>query len=250
MSKIRIIRGKSINLPVQLENRFDITGNEMEIQKFSDDTLQQIINPVKDYEVAKFIHDYDSSGNNDLIMAMNFLDGETWHGEYIPQGFEAGELISLSNAVKNSFFKLDFFDSPNRETQKLQFTKIIPMYLSNEVMLDTPVDGRNGYIVPDFYSNAIKNNEISDLFIFKSEKTKNIDEFYMGCRFFNAKNGDIVRMTNDAILDSGINPSKDYYYKVVIDRDYRTYQIFDYIDGVVGSITGTEDNPLMFYQML
>ena len=222
----------------------------MEIQKFSDDTLQQIINPVKDYEVAKFIHDYDSSGNNDLIMAMNFLDGETWHGEYIPQGFEAGELISLSNAVKNSFFKLDFFDSPNRETQKLQFTKIIPMYLSNEVMLDTPVDGRNGYIVPDFYSNAIKNNEISDLFIFKSEKTKNIDEFYMGCRFFNAKNGDIVRMTNDAILDSGINPSKDYYYKVVIDRDRRTYQIFDYIDGVVGNITGTEDNPLMFYQML
>ena len=117
-------------------------------------------------------------------------------------------------------------------------------------MLDMPVDGRNGYIVPDFYSNAIKNNEISDLFIFKSEKTKNIDEFYMGCRFFNAKNGDIVRMTNDAILDSGINPSKDYYYKVVIDRDRRTYQIFDYIDGVVGSITGTEDNPLMFYQML
>lgn len=250
MSKIRIIRGKSINLPVQLENRFDITGNEMEIQKFSDDTLQQIINPIKDYEVAKFIHDYDNFGNNDLIMAMNFLDGETWHGEYVPQGFEAGELINLSNAVKNSFFKLDFFDSPNRETQKLQFTKIIPMYLSNEVMLDTPVDGRNGYIVPDFYSNVIKNNEISDLFIFKSEKTKNIDEFYMGCRFFNAKNGDIVRMTNDAILDSGINPSKDYYYKVVIDRDRRTYQIFDYIDGVVGSVTGTEDNPLMFYQML
>jgi hypothetical protein len=325
VSKIRLHRGKSLNVPIKLEQRFDITGNEMEIQKFSDDTLQQIINPVKDYEVAKFIHDYDDYGNNDMFMAFSFLnDGGTWIDEYYPQGFTELELFKFSEAVKNSFFKLDFFDTPNRETQKLQFTKIIPMYLSNiaeydkdkdnipdyedndvyvdndgdgveETLLITDVEistttstivypsgnqrivydvanedefigaftdrfgyskslGQNvigTYIIPNFFSNSLKNNEINDLFIFKDLDTKPFNEFYVGCRFFNAKNGDVVRMTNDPIKDMGINPVQDYYYKVVLDREKRTYQIFDFSNGKVGDRVGHEMNSaLMFYQML
>jgi len=299
VSKIRLHRGKSLNVPIKLEQRFDITGNEMEIKKFSDDTLQQIINPVKDYEVAKFIHDYDDYGNNDMYMAFSFLDGDnTWIDEYYPQGFTELELFKFSDAVKNSFFKLDFFDTPNRETQKLQFTKIIPMYLSNiaeydkdkdnipdyedtnvfgqdlsgsitvngttpeQVLIDEFTDrfdesrslGQNiigTYIIPNFFSNSLKNNEINDLFIFKDLDTKPFNEFYVGCRFFNAKNGDVVRMTNDPIIDMGINPVQDYYYKVVLDRQKRTYQVFDFSNGVVGGRVGHEmSSALMFYQML
>jgi len=151
VSKVRLIRGSSVNIPVQLEQRFDITGNEMEIEKFSDDTLQQIINPVKDYEVAKFIHDYDENGINDLYMAFSFIDGQnTWIDEYFPQGFTDLELSKFSDAVKNSFFKLDFFDSPNRERQKLQFTKIIPMYLSNISEYDRDLDG-----IADYEDNMV-----------------------------------------------------------------------------------------------
>jgi hypothetical protein len=305
VSKVRIVRGKSLNIPISLETKFDITGQEDLIEKFSDDVLQDIINPVKDYEVSKFIHNYDDSGDNGLYIAASFIDksGESpfWIDEYYPQGFEERELVLFSNAVKNSFFKLDFFDTTSREKQKLQLTKIIPIYLSNLSIYDADYDGIadyeddmvdidgdgvddntaggvsgpneqdyidefgdrfedsskltridvGTYIVPNIYSNNVKNNEVSDLFVFKSLSTKPFNEFYMGCRFFNAKTGDVVRMTNDPLVDSGINPKKDFYYKVKLNRQKLTYEIYDYSDGVEGERVGdSEDNPLMFYQML
>jgi len=305
VSKVRIVRGKSLNIPINLETKFDITGQEDLIEKFSDDVLQDIINPVKDYEVSKFIHNYDDSGDNGLYIAASFIDksGESpfWIDEYYPQGFEERELVLFSNAVKNSFFKLDFFDTTSREKQKLQLTKIIPIYLSNLSIYDADYDGIadyeddmvdidgdgvddnttggvrgpneqdyidefgdrfedsskltridvGTYIVPNIYSNNVKNNEVSDLFVFKSLSTKPFNEFYMGCRFFNAKTGDVVRMTNDPLVDSGINPKKDFYYKVKLNRQKLTYEIYDYSDGVEGERVGdSEDNPLMFYQML
>jgi hypothetical protein len=305
VSKVRIVKGKSLNIPISLETKFDITGQEDLIEKFSDDVLQDIINPVKDYEVSKFIHNYDDSGDNGLYIAASFIDksGESpfWIDEYYPQGFEERELVLFSNAVKNSFFKLDFFDTTSREKQKLQLTKIIPIYLSNLSIYDADYDGIadyeddmvdidgdgvddntaggvsgpneqdyidefgdrfedsskltridvGTYIVPNIYSNNVKNNEVSDLFVFKSLSTKPFNEFYMGCRFFNAKTGDVVRMTNDPLVDSGINPKKDFYYKVKLNRQKLTYEIYDYSDGVEGERVGdSEDNPLMFYQML
>ena len=305
MSKVRIVKGKSLNIPISLETKFDITGQEDLIEKFSDDVLQDIINPVKDYEVSKFIHNYDDNGDNGLYIAASFIDksGDSpfWIDEYYPQGFEERELVLFSNAVKNSFFKLDFFDTTSRERQKLQLTKIIPIYLSNLSIYDADYDGIadyeddmvdidgdgvddntaggvsgpneqdyidefgdrfedsskltridvGTYIVPNIYSNNVKNNEVSDLFVFKSLNTKPFNEFYMGCRFFNAKTGDVVRMTNDPLVDSGINPKKDFYYKVKLNRQKLTYEIYDYSDGVEGNRVGdSEDNPLMFYQML
>lgn len=305
MSKVRIVKGKSLNIPISLETKFDITGQEDLIEKFSDDVLQDIINPVKDYEVSKFIHNYDDNGDNGLYIAASFIDksGDSpfWIDEYYPQGFEERELVLFSNAVKNSFFKLDFFDTTSREKQKLQLTKIIPIYLSNLSIYDADYDGIadyeddmvdidgdgvddntaggvsgpneqdyidefgdrfedsskltridvGTYIVPNIYSNNVKNNEVSDLFVFKSLNTKPFNEFYMGCRFFNAKTGDVVRMTNDPLVDSGINPKKDFYYKVKLNRQKLTYEIYDYSDGVEGNRVGdSEDNPLMFYQML
>ena len=296
VSKVRIVKGKSLNIPISLETKFDITGQEDLIEKFSDDVLQDIINPVKDYEVSKFIHNYDESGDNGLYIAASFIDKKSdnspfWIDEYYPQEFNKEELVLFSNAVKNSFFKLDFFDTTSRERQKLQLTKIIPMYLSNLAFYDVDYDGiadyeddmvdidgdgdddntagnddygdrfessrllkptqTGTYIVPNLYSNNVKNNEISDLFVFKSLETKPFNEFYMSCRFFNAKTGGVVRMTNDALIDSGINPKKDFYYKVKLDRQKLTYEIYEYSDGVEGGRVGhSEDDPLMFYQML
>jgi hypothetical protein len=303
VSKVRIVKGKSLNIPISLETKFDITGQEDLIEKFSDDVLQDIINPVKDYEVSKFIHNYCveededcvNPGDNGLYIAASFIDksgnSPFWIDEYYPQEFNKEELVLFSNAVKNSFFKLDFFDTTSRERQKLQLTKIIPMYLSNLAFYDVDYDGiadyeddmvdidgdgdddntagnedygdrfessqlikpnqTGTYIVPNLYSNNVKNNEISDLFVFKSLETKPFNEFYMSCRFFNAKTGGVVRMTNDALIDSGINPKKDFYYKVKLDRQKLTYEIYEYSDGVEGGRVGdSENNPLMFYQML
>ena len=279
VSKVRIVKGKSLNIPISLETKFDITGQEDLIEKFSDDVLQDIINPVKDYEVSKFIHNYCveededcvNPGDNGLYIAASFIDksgnSPFWIDEYYPQEFNKEELVLFSNAVKNSFFKLDFFDTTSRERQKLQLTKIIPMYLSNLAFYDVDYDGiadyeddmvdidgdgdddntagnedygdrfessqlikpnqTGTYIVPNLYSNNVKNNEISDLFVFKSLETKPFNEFYMSCRFFNAKTGGVVRMTNDALIDSGINPKKDFYYKVKLDRQKLTYEIYE-----------------------
>ena len=157
VSKVRIVKGKSLNIPISLETKFDITGQEDLIEKFSDDVLQDIINPVKDYEVSKFIHNYcdeedencENPGDNGLYIAASFIDksgnSPFWIDEYYPQEFNKEELVLFSNAVKNSFFKLDFFDTTSRERQKLQLTKIIPMYLSNLAFYDVDYDGIADY---------------------------------------------------------------------------------------------------------
>lgn len=269
MGKIRIQRGDTLNVPIELNQKFDITGQENLVKKYEDDVMQQIINPVKDYEVGKFIHKPNENGDNNLYMVMAFRYFNAWIDEYTPQGFDELELFKFTKNVKNSFFKLDFYDSPQRERQKLQFTKIVPMFLSNLVTydkdkddipdyMDSDVFGENeigavlndsqnssneltdrlntniiqntagSYIIPNFFSNLIKNSEIGNVYVFKDTDTKDIDEFYFTCRFFNAKTGGVVRLLNGVVDDPNgkVVPNKDYYFKLVIDRSEKTYQIF------------------------
>lgn len=269
MGKIRIQRGDTLNVPIELNQKFDITGQENLVKKYEDDVMQQIINPVKDYEVGKFIHKPNDDGDNNLYMVMAFRYFNAWIDEYTPQGFDELELFKFTKNVKNSFFKLDFYDSPQRERQKLQFTKIVPMFLSNLVTYDKDKDGIpdyidndvfgeneigavfndsqtssdeltdrlntniiqntvGSYIIPNFFSNLVKNSEIGNVYVFKDTDTKDIDEFYFTCRFFNAKTGGVVRLLNGVVDDPNgkVVPNKDYYFKLVIDRSEKTYQIF------------------------
>lgn len=296
MGKIKIRKGETLNIPIELSQQFDITGQEDLIEKYEDDVMQEIINPIKDYEVAKFIHEPNEYGMNNLYMVMTFKNGEnSWIDEYEPQGFTEMELFSFTKNVKNSFFKLDFYDTPNREQQKQQFTKIIPMYLSNLAVYDKDMDGIadyedgdvdgvnmegtvsgdtqadiinlsnrlssiitqstvGSYIVPNFFSNIFKNNEISDMFIFKDTDTKNVNEFYFTCRFYNAKDGNVVRMLNDPKEDGGVNPREDFYYKMVINREDRTYIILTHNDDSnvytdrVGHSSENGPIPLIFFE--
>jgi hypothetical protein len=289
VSKIKLIRGGSIKVPVTLNTDFDITGQEDLLNQFEEEVLQDIINPIKDYEVVRYKHKPDEYGNDDLYFVMSFINSEnSWIDEYSACGFTEPELFNFSSAVQNSFFKLDFYDSPNREVQKLQFSKILPMYLSNKTMYDRDKDNvidyvdndvfgddmggevttediskltdRFGvdttyglvgsYIIPNYYSNSMFNTEISNVLFFKDEAIKDITEFYVSCRFFNAKNGDIIRMINDPKSDGGINPKEDFYLKMVINKENRTYEYFDYNITVGERIGHVINKPILFFQML
>ena len=289
MSKIRVQRGSSIKVPVELTTNFDMVGHDDLLSEFEKETMQKVINPVKDYEVVRYKHAPDEYGMDNLYFVMSFINSEnSWIDEYSACGFEEPELFNFTKSVQNSFFKLDFYDSPNREKQKLQFSKIIPMYLSNKTIYDRDRDNVvdyidndvfgddmsgevttediqkltdrfsidttyglvGSYIIPNFFSNSMFNTEISNILFFKNNEISDIEEFYVSCRFFNAKNGDVVRMINDPKSDGGINPKEDFYMKMVLDKNSRTYRYYDY-NVVTGNRIGNGvNNPILFFQML
>ena len=304
VSKVRIIPGEDLNIPINIEQRFDITGQNMLLKEFDEEVLQEIINPTIDFEIQRNTHQPDSNGMDDLYMVMAFISGDTtgntWIDEYTVQGFDEMELFKYSDAVKNSFFKFDFYDTPNREQQKLKFTKIIPMYLSNLAIYDKDLDGIpdfedtdvegedlsgsvslgqtqneaefisefsdrlttlitqntiGSYAIPNFHSNFLKNNEISNILYFRSDDAQqsrgvDVETFYVSCRFFNGKTGEVVRMVNDPKPDGGVNPKEDFYYLLEINSNTKTYVYYNY-DGVKGSRIGdSPNNPIPFYQMI
>ena len=289
VSKIRLNRGGSVKVPIELKTDFDMVGHDDLLKQFEQEVLQDIINPIKDYEVVRYKHKPTENGDDSLYIVMSFINSEnSWIDEYSACGFTEPELFNFSKSVQNSFFKLDFYDTPTRESQKLQFSKILPMYLSNKTIYDRDRDNVvdyidndvfgvdmggevtteditkltdrfdvnttyglvGSYIIPNFYSNSMYNTEISNVLYFKDESISDLTEFYVSCRFFNAKTGEIIRMINDPKSDGGINPREDFYLKMVIDKEQRTYEYFDY-NNIVGNRIGNGlNNPILFFQML
>ena len=68
----------------------------------------------------------------------------------------------------------------------------------------------------------------------------NISTFYMTCKFFDAKTGEFIKFMNrpqSSTLGSvfGFNPDDYFYYKVNLNYTNKTYRVFDYNNGRIGT---------------
>jgi hypothetical protein len=136
-----------INIPIQIDT--DLLGRDDLVDKFEEETLEKVINPIEDFELTRFTHK-DWYKDNILQTSINhkfsFFDrsidvGATnpsnvnlWTSDYVFTDnpnftgtcFTEGEIYYNANSYKNSFFKLDLYDTDNSETQKLYLTIILP----------------------------------------------------------------------------------------------------------------------------
>lgn len=208
-------------------------GWEENFLDYQEDVLRSIINPVENYETVRYIHEpYDVS-----ISGSTISQSDIWYQFYFlnnqnPRDYDNGldyDLIGISpkeNAkllkhTVNSFFRLEFYTTRERETQKLVFAKNLSIPLGQKVF---DLNIREDIFIPVFNGNNYRNTENMYLFWFGDNTVFSGLTFFMTARFFNAEDGTTTRFLNKnlTIDNSGL---------------------------VNGERVGTTANPIKFYEM-
>jgi hypothetical protein len=160
----------------------------------------------------------------------NFFTGTTisnknqWIPSYLNGRFIVRDLKYNSNKFKNSFFKLDYYDSPIAKEQKILLTTILP-FNNGEKNAD-------GLLYPNYILDYNKNTEGYFLYWLKDKDYLSIDTFYLGATFFDSSTGLFTRLCN--ISQGGLTSDKynlnsifDFYYKVKLNYVDKTYGYYD-----------------------
>ena len=258
-----------INIPVQIA--FDNLGREDGIVNFENDVLTEIINGIDDFETTRFANapyptnpsvtevNYQFSFfnyNNSISAATS----SAWSDLYENQTFTNSEVYYFANSFKNSFFKLDFYDTNTNENQRAYFSVIIPTQQGTNINVPIgngpqTVDIKRPYFILD-YVGADKKGFF--FYWLKERDYININNFYMTAKFYNGKTGQFIRLMNEP--QSSFNGSDKFnfdksiyfYYKVVLDYTNYEYEIFKEIPQVgqqpVLVRVGDNANPIKWYE--
>lgn len=262
--KLRNVNGdKKIVIGTNQNFRTD-AGWDESFQTYEREVLEDIINPVENYETCRYIHKpYTSNGiqQSDIWFYFYFKKNNsfTLGLDYNIVGIEQTDQNVID--LKNSFFKLEFYktpdnDPPNRQNRRLVFSKMLNPMIGEEVTLSSGQEIK----VPVFNGSPLKNKENMYLFWFEDdtvlEETLLIGgTFYMTAKFYNAFNGERLQFTNNAISDFSIPvEGEDLYYIVEMDKSNAptyNYMISEYdsVNNVAGTRIGTSASPINFYEM-
>ena len=252
-------------------------GREQAIETYEQEIKLAAINEIKDFELTRFSHSPWETNNNktEIWYKFNFFNpfGNTnflttppasnqWLDDYQYATFTDEEIYYFANSFKKSFYKMDFYDNTNSETQKLMFSVILPTQqgqkesgnLFNNPNLQVLV--KKPLMVLDFIGS---DKEGFFLYWLKNQTFLSQTEFYMSCKFYNAKIGQFVRMMNTPqssfngpnIYD--FNKGQYFYYKVVIDYDNYMYSVFREIPVLSGTpllfrVGDGSNNPINWYE--
>ena len=237
-------------------------GWEDGIQEFEKDTLKSIINPSVNFETVRYVHSGYTSVNNiyqyDIWYHFYFYNysGSSHSGglNYEMIGLTPEKNSKILRSDNTSFFRLEFYKVPDEQplnfsNKKLVFTKHLPIPLSERVFY-TPIN--DNIFVPVFTGSNYRNKENMYLFWFQDNSVLNGtlltgDTFYMGAKFFNTIDGNIIPFTNKSKqVTDVVNEEVDMYHRVVINQTDYSYVVYsgntNYRIG--GNTSGT---PIKFY---
>jgi hypothetical protein len=232
---------RSLNIPVNIT--FDNLGREEGIVEFENDVLKDLINSINDFETTKFANStYPLLPNNtDINYIFSFFDpintilsapSTAWSDNYNNTGFFDNEIYYFANSFKNSFFKLDLYDTKTNENQRAFISIVIPTQqgLKKQGTIGfTNVQVNKPSFVLD-YIGADKEGFF--IYWLKEREYIDISEFYMTAKFFNGKTGQFIRFMNEpqSIFNGNdkfnFDKSQYFYYKVILDYSNYEYGVY------------------------
>jgi len=256
---------QSINIPIEI--KWDFLGRDDSIDDFQEDAITAATGVPEDFEIIRFAHaPYGQFNQTSLAYDFYFYSGvpsnvtastiNDWTLSFVSEGFTVGELYSRAKPFIKSFFKLDFYDSPNTVQQSNSFTVILPSNKSDFDIVNLSQYIQNVKVNKPSYSldyltkpGSLGVREGFFYYWLKSRTFVNLDTFYMTVKFFDAKRGVWVRMMTapQSSLSNAFvfEPEVYYYNKVKLDYDSKTYQIFDYLGNRIGAGT-----PIKMYEYI
>jgi hypothetical protein len=231
-----------IELPVEL--KWDFYGRDESIDLYEEEVVNEIIGNGYDFEVLRFTHKEYGQEQTKIQYDFFFYSGNTndvntstpinWVCSYLPEGFDATEVYYYRPAFTKSFFKLDFYDSPNGTTQTNYFTVILPVQqgATETVSISTALPSVQ-IKKPSMSLDFVGDSEGFYLYWLRNPQFLDINTFYMTAKFFDARLGVFVKLMNtpQGSLPDKFNfvPEDKFYYKVKLDRQTKTYEIFDVV---------------------
>ena len=261
VNKIKIqlpVGNQFINIPIEM--KWDFGGRQDSVEEYQTEMVREVIGLPYDFEIARFEHKEFSNQTTELNYKFHFFDNTVpvttanqlnWILDYTPQGFLDTELYYFTKPFTKSFFKLDFYDTKDEKTQNLYFTIILPIQqgLTQSVIIN-PILGNVDVKIPDMILDYIGDKEGYYIYWLRNRDYINLDTFYMSAKFFNAKDGVYVTMTNTPqsnITPNAFNfdPTKYFYYKVSLDYTNKTYQI---INEQTNLRIGGLPSPVLWYE--
>jgi hypothetical protein len=260
-------KNESYNIVLNQEQTFLTNlGWDENMKQFEDEILETIIDPIKNYETIRYIHTpYSGLTNNtndlqsDIWFKFYFIDnnGNYSNGlDYSLVGITPKENSRMLKQTTESFFKLEFFKTPNDEpptriNRKLVFSKNIYIPMGEKFFYNTLMQN---IFIPVFNGTNYKNKELIYLFWFQDDTVlsgTSLDSnvFFVTAKFFNAKDGTIADFTTSGLtVNKEIIEQQDMYYKVVLNKNNHSYEYYKY-DGTTGDRVGKDNNnPIKFYE--
>lgn len=243
---------KYINIPIEI--KWDFIGQDDAVEEYQQNVIEDIIGFPGDFEVLRFAHaPYDNETKTDIKYDFHFFSvnggvpnnpslqvltstPSSWVTSYIPEGFTTIDIYYYVKPFTKSFFKLDFYDSKDTITQTNYFTVILPVQQGFTV---TGITSSYKPIVdikiPSFKLDYVGDKEGFFLYWLRNRKFLDISKFYMTAKFFDARLGVFVKMTNtpQSLIPSKFtfNPEDYFYYEVRLNYTEKIYEIWDTSNG-------------------
>jgi len=260
----------TINIPINMEYQM-VDQTELVKRVFVDTETEKAINPIIDYEKVRFLP-LDLQGDHiDKIIYMVDLSGANTYGQI---GFTDDDVKYETEAFKQTFLNLNFYDSDNPLTQNL--ISNITLYSELKSIDLIPLGSTTG--VP---GQAKPANQISIMYVLESpllnprgfaegyylydyKDELNIGDFkylYMRATFKNAKLGTSTNMMvkNSALpIDDLVHQlytryklvrnSTGYYYE--IDDTYQGSSVFTGTNNVTYTLNPSQNSVMVnLYQI-
>ena len=268
VNKYKIVKsaiGKQIDLPIEM--KWDFSERDQAIDTYQGEVLDELIGLPNDFELSRFSHSqYVATNNVDILTKINyefyFFDtGDTinnstsWHNSYLYEDFTKQDVYYFSKPFTKSFFKLDFYDTPNESNQKNYFSIILPVQQGDFETVTISTFLQNVQIrKPKMGLDFVGDKEGFFIYWLRENFYININEFYMSAKFFNARRGIFVNMMNrpQSIFSASGNyytfsKSNYFYYKVSLNYPSKTYEVYDTITGLR---VGTDVSSINWYEYL
>lgn len=240
---------KSFNL--RILNDWEYSNLSDGYEKYEKEVVKDVINLPFDYEVERFSNEEYLVLNNkktEINYSFNFFDNtlNSFFNSYL-KVFDQEEIYYNANSFKNSFFKLDFYDSTITAKQKNYLTIIIPTYQGNFESVLNP-NGVSAEIKKPFFTlDFIGDKEGFFIYWLKKKDFIDIDNFFVSAKFFDGKNGGYRRFTNRIAPPQPFNSEEYFYYKLTLDYQTKTYKV---ITTFSNSRVGEYNNPIKWFEYI
>jgi hypothetical protein len=267
----KIVTGNEEYINIPLEITFDMEGRGDMIRDWEEEVIKDVLNPIIDFETTKFANK-EYNVNNTLKTEINYefnffnylippLSATTsdWGSDYENASFTDSEIYYFANSFKNSFFKLDFYDTNQTENQTILLSIIIPTQQGvkepgtiGPPLNQTSVEVKKPKFVLDYTGS---DKEGFYVYWLKDRNYLDINQFYVSAKFFNAKKGQFIRMVNkpqSSIVGLGkfnVDKTELFYYKYVLNYDTYEYEVYTF-NNTIGNImrVGSATDPIMWYE--
>lgn len=229
-----------INIPINMD--WDFSGRDQAIEEYETEMVKQVLGLPLDFETTRFANKVFPDQTTELNYEFYFYNYQlpitattvstaNWGNTYLNRGFSPDQIFYFRPPFVKSFFKLDFYDTPDEKTQKNYITVVIPVTQGQQQVIQVQsLLGLQLIQKPKYNLDYIGDKEGFFIYWLRDREYIDLTRFYMSAKFFDGRQGVFVRMTNKP--QNQITPNKflfnnaDYFYYLVdLNYEDKTYEV-------------------------